>query len=108
MSDTYDRARLVELFGDDPRTLADVERDFLDNARGIECEIRETDDLDTIARAAHRLKGTSGMIGAMGLARVAEAMERSAKADDLPSVRCLSDAFSQEIQRLAERIRASR
>lgn len=108
MSDTYDRARLVELFGEDPGTLADVERDFLDNARGIECEIRETDDLDAIARAAHRLKGTSGMIGAMGLARIAEAIERSAKADDLPGVRRFNDTFGQEIQRLAERIRASR
>ena len=29
----YDRDKLVELFGDDPATLAEVEREFLDTAR---------------------------------------------------------------------------
>jgi len=35
-SPAYDRAKLVELFGDDPRTLAEVEREFLDTARVAE------------------------------------------------------------------------
>ncbi len=75
MSEVYDRARLAELFGDDPGVLAEVERDFLDTARGAEREMRDTDDLRAIARAAHRLKGASGMIGATELGRVAEAVE---------------------------------
>ena len=33
MSPAYDRDKLVELFGDDPATLAEVEREFLDTAR---------------------------------------------------------------------------
>ncbi len=101
MTQAYDRDKLVELFGDDPATLAEVEREFLDTARVAEREIRDTDDLTVIARAAHRLKGASGMIGAASLRQVAEAVERAAKADDLPSVRRLYDMFTNEVQRVA-------
>ncbi len=102
MTSAYDRDKLVELFGDDPRTLAEVEREFLDTARGAEREIIGTDDLAAIARVAHRLKGASGMIGAAVLRHIAEAVERAAKAEDLPSVRRLHGMFSQEVQRVAE------
>ena len=47
----YDRDKLVELFGDDPRTLAEVEREFLDTARDATLEIKGTDDFTVIARA---------------------------------------------------------
>jgi HPt (histidine-containing phosphotransfer) domain-containing protein len=83
----YDRDKLVELFGDDPRTLAEVEREFLDTARDVAREIKDTDDFIAIARAAHRLKGASGMIGALALRQIAEAVERAAKAEDLSTVR---------------------
>lgn len=101
MSEAYDRNRLVDLFGDDTATLAEVEREFLDTARGAEREIRTTDDLETIALAAHRLKGASGMIGATALSRIADAVERAAKARDLSSVRQLDETFSQEVMRVA-------
>ncbi len=102
MSSAYNRDKLVELFGDDPRTLAEVEREFLDTARVAEREITGTDDLAAIARVAHRLKGASGMIGAAVLRQIAEAVERAAKAEDLPSVRRLHGMFSQEVRRVAE------
>ena len=102
MSSAYDRDKLVELFGDDPHTLAEVEREFLDTARVAEREITGTVDLAAIARVAHRLKGASGMIGAAALRQIAEAVERAAKADDLPSVRRLHGMFSQEVRRVAE------
>jgi HPt (histidine-containing phosphotransfer) domain-containing protein len=107
MSDAYDRDRLVELFGDDSRTLADVEREFLDTVRTAEREIAGTDDLVAIARVAHRLKGASGMIGATALHRIAEAVEDAAKADDLQSVRRLHDMFSQEMRRVAKQAGAA-
>jgi HPt (histidine-containing phosphotransfer) domain-containing protein len=102
MSEAYDRDKLVELFGNDPATLAEVEREFLDTARGAEREIAATDDLATIARAAHRLKGASGMIGAAALRQIAEAVERAAKAHDLPSVRRMHDVFRDEVERVAD------
>jgi HPt (histidine-containing phosphotransfer) domain-containing protein len=100
----YDRDKLVELFGDDPKTLAGVEREFLDTARVAEREIKGTDDCHTIARAAHRLKGASGMIGAATLRQIAEAIERTAKADDLTGVRRLHDLLTREVQRVAEQV----
>ena len=102
MNQAYDRQKLIELFGDDPRTLAEVEREFLDTARVAEREIKDTDDLTVIARAAHRLKGASGMIGARPLRQIAEAIERAAKAEDLLGVRRLHGIFAQEVRRVAE------
>ena len=98
----YDRDKLVELFGNDPRTLAEVEREFLDTARVAAREIKGTDDFTTIARAAHRLKGASGMIGALALRRIAEAIERAAKAEDLAGVCRLREMFDPEVRRVAE------
>ena len=98
----YDRARLVELFGDDPKTLAEVEHEFLKTARDAEREIAAADDLGVIGRAAHRVKGASGMIGAAALHKVAEALERAAKAGDLAGVRGLLAIFSQEVKRVAD------
>jgi HPt (histidine-containing phosphotransfer) domain-containing protein len=101
MNEAYDRTKLVELFGDDPGTLAEVEREFFDTARGAASEIASTDDCAAIARAAHRLKGASGMIGAAALRQIAEAVERAAKASDLPSVRRMHDIFRDEVRRVA-------
>ena len=98
----YDRDKLIELFGDDPRTLAEVEREFLETAREAAREIKGTDDFIVIARAAHRLKGASGMIGALALRQIAEAVERSAKAEDLSTVRRLRELFDPEVRRVAE------
>ena len=102
MTQAYDRDKLVELFGDDPRTLAEVEREFLDTARVAEREINGTDDVAIIARAAHRLKGASGMIGAASLREIAEAVERAAKVGDLATVRRLREMFAREVRRVAE------
>jgi HPt (histidine-containing phosphotransfer) domain-containing protein len=102
MTPAYDRGKLVELFGDDPATLAEVEREFLDTARVAEREIEGTDDFAVIARAAHRLKGASGMIGAAALRQIAEAIEHAAKAGNLSAVRRLRETFAREVRRVAE------
>jgi len=101
VSTAYDRDRLVELFGDDPVTLAEIERDFLDTARDAAREIGGTDELAAIARAAHRLKGASGMIGATTLHQIAAAMEHTAKAGDLMGVRRMEEPLRCEVLRVA-------
>jgi HPt (histidine-containing phosphotransfer) domain-containing protein len=101
MSQAYDRNRLVELFGGDAVTLAEIEREFLDTAQGAHREIRGTEDCKVIARAAHQLKGASGMIGATALGRIADAVECAAMDRDLASVRRLDDALAQEVARVA-------
>lgn len=97
----YDRDRLVELFGEDPSTLAEIEREFLDTARNAEREIGDTDDLDSIAQTAHRVKGAAGMIGAGILSQVAAAVEKAAKAHDLSAVRRLGESFRHEVAKVA-------
>jgi hypothetical protein len=42
------------------------------------------------------------MIGAAALHQIAEALERAAKAGDLPGVRRMHTIFSQEVKRVAE------
>jgi len=98
----FDRARLVELFGEDAETIAEIEREFIETVRAAEREISGAADLAGIARAAHRVKGASGMIGANDLHKVAEALERSAATGDRPGVRCLQTIFSEEVRRIAE------
>ena len=102
----FDRSKLVELFGDDAATVAEVERDFLETARSAEKEIAGTEDCDTIARAAHRLKGASGMIGAVALRHLAESVEKAARALDLDAVRRLNDDFRREVERVARQVGA--
>jgi HPt (histidine-containing phosphotransfer) domain-containing protein len=103
----YDRDRLVELFGDDPGTLAEVEGEFLETARIAQKEIVNTTDVVAIARAAHRLKGASGMIGAASLHKIAEAIERAAKAGDLAGVRRARETLGREVERVALQVGAA-
>jgi hypothetical protein len=42
------------------------------------------------------------MIGALALRQIAEAVERAAKAEDLPTVRRLRELFDREVRRVAE------
>ena len=98
----YDRDKLVELFGNDPATIAAVEREFYDTARDVTREIAATDDAGAIARSAHRLKGASGMIGAEPLHDLSQAIERAAKAEDMPTVRRLYDRLRGEVLRVAD------
>ncbi|WP_422002397.1 Hpt domain-containing protein [Reyranella sp.] len=97
----YDRHRLVELFGDDPVTLAEVERDFVETARLAEREIAGTADLGVIARAAHRLKGASGMIGAAALQALASAIEAAARTADRDGLAGLAARLDPEVRRIA-------
>ena len=106
MRNAYDRDRLVELFGDDRDTLAEVEREFLDDARAAQREIVAADDLATVARVAHRLKGASGVIGAGALHRVAEDVERAARAADLTGMRKLHGSLVEEVRRVARQMQA--
>jgi HPt (histidine-containing phosphotransfer) domain-containing protein len=108
MSAAYDRGKLVELFGHDPKTMAEVEQQFLDTARDAAREIAATDDAAVIARAAHRLKGASGMIGAGPLRDIAAIVEQAARSADLASVRRLQATFDHEVARVAEQVHLAR
>lgn len=101
MSSPYDRARLIELFGNDTGALSDVLHAFLDTVRVADQEIRAAADPGAVARAAHRLKGASGMIGASALHQIAGAIESAAKMHDLSGVRSLHGMIGREMARVA-------
>jgi HPt (histidine-containing phosphotransfer) domain-containing protein len=75
---------------------------LVDTARDVTREISATDDAGTVARSAHRLKGAAGMIGAAPLRDLSEAIERAAKAKDMPTVRRLHDRLRGEVLRVAD------
>lgn len=105
MSAAYDRDKLVELFGNDAATIAEVEREFFETVRDAAREIADSDDPVAISRAAHRVKGASGMIGAAALHRIAASVEQAAKSRDLVAVRRLQRDFEKEVSRVAEEVR---
>jgi len=98
----YDRDKLVELFGDDPRTLAEVEREFLDTARVAERENHGHRRLEGDRPRRPPPEGRVGHDRAATLRQIAEALERAAKGDDLTGVRRLYGLFAQEVRRVAE------
>ena len=75
-----------------------------DELQSIVREVLGTTDPGVIARAAHRLKGASGMIGAEALHAISEAVERTAKAGDMSSVRRLLEAFRSEVRKVADQV----
>jgi HPt (histidine-containing phosphotransfer) domain-containing protein len=96
----FDRVRLAELFGDDRRTIAEVEREFAETAHCAWREISGSDDCTAIAAAAHRLKGAAGMVGAAGLRELAGWVEHAARARDLAGVRRAHADFVRELRRM--------
>ncbi len=60
----------------------------------------EENNISQVTRASHRIKGSSGMIGAMGLATVCERLEDAGRAEDWITVKANMIAFDQELERL--------
>lgn len=63
-------------------------------------------DLDALAKVAHKLKGSSGSVGAVELARLCSQLERVAKAGDAAASRSAAEAVPPAIARLEERLSA--
>lgn len=59
-----------------------------------------------IAAAAHRIRGSSLMVGAAGQSGIAGRIENAAAGGDLPSARAVLDEFEREHARLLERLAA--
>jgi CheY-like chemotaxis protein len=65
-------------------------------------------DLTTITRAAHRIKGASGLIGATALATVCQQIEDAARAGDLHAATPLRGRLDHELERLNAYVIAQR
>jgi len=98
-----DRSALASLTGGDVAAEREILMDFRRvNAEDAAMLKRAVDgsNILEVTTAAHRIKGASKMIGAMGLAAVCERLERASRADDWLTVRANMGAFEHELERL--------
>jgi CheY-like chemotaxis protein/HPt (histidine-containing phosphotransfer) domain-containing protein len=98
-----DRSILGEISGDDP----DLEREIFAQFTAVNDEdvaslsrALETRDMTAICHLAHRIKGSSGAIGALALAAVSARLESAARAKDWTSIAANQDTFRREAGRL--------
>ena len=68
----------------------------------------DNDDLPTMTRAAHRIKGASGLIGARALASVCHRIEDAARTGDLHAATLLRVQLDHELERLNAYVTAQR
>ena len=97
----FDANALTLLFGDDPLRIGRMLRDFRAAASSAIAEVRQASNeqnREAVAEAAHRLKGTAGIVGALQLAALAGLLEDAAERGDVaqlpPHVDALEAAFS--------------
>lgn len=108
-SSAIDPEHLRGLIGDDRDKIGRYLQMFLDGARQTITEVAEAmarGDLAEVRRAAHKLKGSSGMVGAKRLATVAAELERAAAAGSVPDgsafLRRLETEFAAAVRYVAE------
>ncbi len=85
MSAAFDRSLALARLGGDEALLADIIRLFhreSARARKALAEAIEARDRETVAREAHKLRGSAGSLGATPLMEIAETLEIEATEED--------------------------
>jgi signal transduction histidine kinase/CheY-like chemotaxis protein len=98
------REVIAQLTGNDPAEAASLLGEFLDATAadlGQMHAARDAGDAVALARQAHRIKGSSRLVGAVELAQAAHDLEQAAKAGDWPHLL----PMSADVQTAAERLR---
>ena len=90
---TLDAAALDQIAELDPagdgRLVVDIIETFVDNARLLLDELDDastTADVARVTAASHSLKSSSANVGALRLARICSAVEKSARAGDIDAI----------------------
>jgi two-component system sensor histidine kinase/response regulator len=97
-----DQSRLLEQFGDEPEIIAELRDLFLEDLPQQIARMRQavaTGDSDTLARAAHSLKGASGTFGAERVYRVTQALEQLARDGKLDEAVLGLDLLQEELDK---------
>jgi two-component system, sensor histidine kinase and response regulator len=95
-----DREALRELTGGDAQFERELAQTFISSGDQCLAEIMaalETDDLDTVRKRAHALKGASANIHAMELSRVASSLESAAREHSMPIIGGLVQELSEKL-----------
>ena len=104
-AEPIDRSAFEQFTGGDKDIEREICRQFLDATRTDAKALRQAlieNDLQAGTKAAHRIKGSSRMVGANAIADVAEQMEMAGKACDAAALVALLPAFDREHARLLE------
>ncbi|MBE0597650.1 MAG: PAS domain S-box protein [Desulfuromonadales bacterium] len=100
---SVDRAMLARISGGNVALELEIMTDFQRVNNQDVAMIRQANDqhdLSQIIRAAHRIRGASGMVGASVLATVCEHLEHAGRAGDWPSIAAAMVVFNHELKRL--------
>jgi CheY-like chemotaxis protein/HPt (histidine-containing phosphotransfer) domain-containing protein len=92
-----DAARLADVFGDDEESRSSLLAQFLAQARATIADLGqaiEDGDSEAIARLAHGLKGSSAVVGAERLSRVAAELSEGGAANRLDDAAALHDELT--------------
>jgi signal transduction histidine kinase/CheY-like chemotaxis protein len=98
-----DRSVLAEISGGDAAVERDIFLDFRrvnDEDAALLKQAVTQSDIPQVARASHRIKGSSKMIGALALAGVCERIEHASRANDWTTIEASMGAFHREWTRL--------
>jgi CheY-like chemotaxis protein/HPt (histidine-containing phosphotransfer) domain-containing protein len=98
-----DRSVLATISGGDAAAERDILIDFRranDEDAALLKQAVAKNDIPQVTRAAHRIKGASRMVGAMGLAGVCERLEQASRANDRKMIEADMGAFHREWMRV--------
>ena len=100
-----DRAALAQVSGGDTQLEQQIYAQFLEANQDDVALVKkafEARDAAMLARAAHRIKGSSRTIGANALADVAARLETTAQAQDWPALSASETSLYREVKRLTD------
>ena len=104
-----DRREALELVGGMPEIISEIAALVLGEVATLSEEIGravEADDIPTVVRHAHRLKGSVGSIAATPSYRAALDLEEAARAEDAASIRLAWDELNQQLKLLQPELEA--
>jgi two-component system, sensor histidine kinase and response regulator len=99
----FDRDKALECFDGDMGLLLEIAQMYLTDGPGRLQEIREglkRRDAPAMERAAHRMRGSLGALGASLAADAAQTLETHAAKNDFPKIEDAVAALDREIARL--------
>jgi two-component system, sensor histidine kinase and response regulator len=106
---SIDGPTLVAEFGHNPTVLAEVIRVFLSDAPGQAAALRaaiESAEADSIAAAAHALKGSIGLLSTGPAYEAARGLEQAARTGDLTAIDARYSAVHDELSRVCADLEA--
>jgi signal transduction histidine kinase/CheY-like chemotaxis protein len=105
---TFDVTAALERVGGDVDTLRELTAIFAEEAPGLRAAIRqaiETDDGPALRQAAHKLKGSLSVFGAVEAVALAQRLEQLGEAGALPPAGASWEALERELDRLEAALR---